>query len=125
MTRFVAFATILVVLAVYAPKYMPGVPSSIGEQQAEVRTEHVSVTGPVQETISPRKVALAADRRGHFSATILVNGRQIAIIVESGAQAVALTDAPARRLGISPSRRAYTEMISTANGSINAAPVTL
>ena len=125
MTRFVAFATILVVLAVYAPKYMPGVLSSIGEQQAEVRTEHVSVTGPVQETITPRKVALAADRRGHFSATIFVNGRQIEIMVDTGASAVALNGATARRLGIYPSRRAYTEMISTANGPINAAPVTL
>jgi aspartyl protease family protein len=70
-------------------------------------------------------VALAADRRGHFTATVLVNGRQIEFMVDTGASTVAINEATARRLGIYPSRRAYSEMISTANGLINAAPVKL
>ena len=129
MTRFLAFASVLVVLAVYAPNYVPGVLStfggSSGEEERVVRTERISVTGPTQETIAPRKVALAADRRGHFSATILVNGRQIEMMVDTGASAVAINEATARRLGINPPRRAYTEMISTANGMSSAAPVML
>jgi aspartyl protease family protein len=54
-----------------------------------------------------------------------VNGRTLAMLVDTGATTVALNAASARRLGIYLSRADYTEAISTANGLVAAAPVRL
>jgi len=74
---------------------------------------------------SGRSIALRADDRGHFQVDATVNGRSIPVMVDTGATTVALNSESARRIGIFPARRDYSVPISTANGTVYAAPVTL
>jgi aspartyl protease family protein len=72
-----------------------------------------------------RIVSIGRDHRGHFKAHGRVDGRQVSFMVDTGASVIALTERDADRLGIRPSRSAYTAPVQTANGVVRAAPVTL
>lgn len=63
--------------------------------------------------------------RGHFLAQTRVNGVQIESMVDTGASVIALTLEDAARIGIFPNAADYKVSLSTANGSIGAAPVRL
>ena len=78
---------------------------------------------PVQS--SARTVSIGRDHRGHFQANGRVDGRTVSFMVDTGASVIALTEREADRLGIRPMRGAYTAAVSTANGVVRAAPVTL
>ena len=71
---------------------------------------------------SSRRVALSANPAGHFVAEATINGGRVAVMVDTGATVVALTDATARRLGIYPVQSAFTERMTTANGVVSRRP---
>ena len=75
--------------------------------------------------IGGRKVAIPADPDGHYFTSAVVNGHTIDVIVDTGATAVALTAESARRLGFTLAPGDFTDPVSTANGVIPAARVTL
>lgn len=62
---------------------------------------------------------------GHYWARAEVDGRSLRVLVDTGASAVALTAADARRLGLNPERLSYDRSIAAASGRVRAAPVTL
>jgi len=68
---------------------------------------------------------LAAGAGGHFSATADINGRNIKVLVDTGATAVALSYEDALAVGLRPRSLDYTVKIATANGVGNAARVKL
>lgn len=68
-----------------------------------------------------RSVSLAKDARGHFQADARVDGRNISVMVDTGASVVALNETTAARIGIRPSRGDYNASVSTANGKVMAA----
>jgi aspartyl protease family protein len=70
-----------------------------------------------------RRVELAAGSNGHFFAEADINGRPIAVMVDTGASMVALTYDDARRAGIYPRDNEFTQRASTANGVARFAPV--
>jgi aspartyl protease family protein len=72
-----------------------------------------------------RIVSIGRDHRGHFKAHGRIDGRQVSFMVDTGASVIALTEREADRLGIRPSRGAFTSSVQTANGVVRAAPVTL
>lgn len=72
-----------------------------------------------------RQVVLTADGRGHFVAEAVVNGRRIEAMIDTGATAVALTEKTAERLGIHLAPSAFRQPLSTGNGVVAAAPITL
>jgi aspartyl protease family protein len=72
-----------------------------------------------------RTVALRADPYGQFEANAVINGVSLPVIVDTGATTVALSSETARRLGIAPPQSAYRLPVSTANGTLAAAPVML
>ena len=74
-------------------------------------------------TPPPAVIAKAAD--GHYWAQARMNGASVRVLVDTGATAVALTPADARRLGLEPGRLDYTRRIATAAGAVRAAPVVL
>ena len=85
-----------------------------------------AVTPEAAET--PRStdgVELAADRAGHYAATIEVNGRRAEALIDTGATLILLTYEDARRAGIFLRDSDFTLRSSTANGISKAAPVTL
>jgi aspartyl protease family protein len=72
-----------------------------------------------------RKVRLAADHRGHFTADFKINGRPVEAMIDTGATLVAMNRSTARRIGISPAQLDYSQEVDTANGVARAAFVTI
>ena len=72
-----------------------------------------------------RSVTLTASRNGHFFARAYINGRPIAVMVDTGATKIALTYEDAERLGLRPHGSDFTLTARTANGTARAAPVDL
>lgn len=68
-------------------------------------------------------VAKGAD--GHYWAQANVDGRWVRFLVDTGASAVALTPADAKRVGIDVASLEYERPVITANGETKAAQVTL
>jgi len=74
---------------------------------------------------SGKSVTVPRDARGHFQVGGKVDGRRTDFMIDTGASVIALTEREAGRLGIRPSRDAFTAQVKTANGTVKAAPVTL
>lgn len=75
---------------------------------------------------APRQNAsIAKARDGHYWAEAEVKGERVRFLVDTGASAVSLTLADARRLGIQTDRLDYAYSVVTASGQARAAPVTL
>lgn len=70
-------------------------------------------------------VELKVQRNGHYHADVEVNGRTIAVMVDTGATMVALTYEDAERAGIYPNPSEFTHRVQTANGTGKVAPVTI
>jgi aspartyl protease family protein len=70
-------------------------------------------------------VEIYADRRGLYPATATINGRNLGVIVDTGASYVALTRMDASHLGINPRPSEFTIPMNTPNGITWMARVTL
>jgi aspartyl protease family protein len=68
---------------------------------------------------------LKADTNGHYFANADINGTTIAVMVDTGASGVALSYEDAEKVGLHPHGLDYDIPVSTANGMVKAARVTL
>ena len=126
LVRIVLLWCVIAAAAVSVPKLAPTLLASFLPADAPV--ESPAVIEPVRSKPRPpagRKVAIDADPRGHFIADAVVEGRTISVVVDTGATMVALTADTARRLGYHISEAAYRQRVSTANGVVAAAQITL
>ena len=71
----------------------------------------------------PAAVAMGQD--GHYWAQARINGRDVRMLVDTGATVVSLTAADARRIGIDPRALTYGLKVATASGEARAARITL
>jgi aspartyl protease family protein len=69
-----------------------------------------------------RSISIPRDGRGHFQTDGRIDGQRIDFMVDTGASVVALNEKSAARFGLRPSRGDYNATVSTANGTIKAAP---
>jgi aspartyl protease family protein len=69
--------------------------------------------------------SIAKSQDGHYWAEADVNGRRVRFLVDTGASAVALTPADAKRLGFEPQSLSYDYKVTTAAGPARAAAVKL
>ena len=92
---------------------------------AALLTGGVMVGGARAAAALKPAASIAKSADGHFWAEAEVNGETVRVLVDTGASAVALTPADARRLGLDPDRLLYTRQITTAGGGVRAAPVEL
>lgn len=76
-------------------------------------------------TASGTTVELRAGRNGHFHTNASINGRDVSVMVDTGASIVALTYEDAERAGIFVTPSDFTHRVSTANGHARIAPVVL
>ncbi|MFL6798358.1 MAG: TIGR02281 family clan AA aspartic protease [Xanthobacteraceae bacterium] len=72
-----------------------------------------------------RTVEIARSAGGSFAVATEVNGARIAMVLDTGASAVVLTQEAARAAGLPLEVLNYSVMVDTANGRSRAAPVTL
>jgi aspartyl protease family protein len=68
-------------------------------------------------------VTLRAGDSGHFETAAEINGRDVEVMVDTGATMVALTYEDAERAGIYLKEADFTHSVSTANGTAKVAPV--
>ena len=85
----------------------------------------VARAAPEPETLVGRKVRLAADERGHFTAEFKLNGRRVVAMVDTGATLVAINVSTARRIGIQLAPEDFKYKVDTANGMARAATATI
>ncbi len=72
-----------------------------------------------------QEVVLQKMINGHFETNAAVNGKEINMLVDTGASSIALTYEDAERIGLDPANLSYTMTVMTANGQAIAAPVLL
>ena len=72
-----------------------------------------------------RTVEIARGAGGGFSVSALVNGARVAMVLDTGASAVVLTQEAAKAAGLPIEVLNYSINVETANGRARAAPVTL
>lgn len=92
------------------------------EPAAQLRRLPETDLGPTKVSATAASLTKAAD--GHYWAEGSVNGKAVRFLVDTGASAVALTLADARRLGVTGDLD-YSVEVATANGKTRAAPVML
>jgi aspartyl protease family protein len=119
MFRFVVFAAALSAVAVGSASYLSEMVSS-PRADLPIVAATVAVVAP-----TGREVALEADPRGHFPVEAVIGPGRLAMLVDTGATLVALRESDARLAGIFVTPGDFTLEVSTANGTLSAAPVTL
>jgi aspartyl protease family protein len=72
-----------------------------------------------------RVVEIARGNGGNFSVVTQINGARIAMVLDTGASSVVLTQEAAKAAGLPLEMLAYTVNVDTANGRARAAPITL
>lgn len=97
-------------------------PQAVSASASPVSADRKDLSAP---QLTGRRVELSADGRGHFNGEFRLNGRPVPAMIDTGASVVALNRSTARRLGISPSPADFRHEVSTANGRIRAAAVTI
>lgn len=70
-------------------------------------------------------IVYPADSRGHVVIAAVVNGAPLRMLVDTGASLVTLTRSDARAAGIGRGELVFDRRVSTANGLVRMAPVTL
>jgi aspartyl protease family protein len=92
----------------------------IGEtvQEFEARQKGIAVPRPTSDSVT-----VTADQRGHFFVDPLLNGRSTRMVIDTGASVVALSYEDAERIGARLSPADFTVNMSTANGSVEGAPL--
>jgi aspartyl protease family protein len=72
-----------------------------------------------------RSLSIPRDPRGHFLTDGRIDGQRIDFMVDTGASVIALNEKSAARFGLRPTPADYKMTVSTANGTIKAAPTRL
>ena len=104
---------------------------TIMAQMADKMTPTPALAHPASRNAAPaetsaqnglRSLSIPRDARGHFQTDGRIDGQRIDFMVDTGASVVALNERSAARFGLRPARGDYKASVSTANGTIKAAP---
>lgn len=117
MRQVVYLAVALLIAGGFAARYVDKTLS----QSKPAPTASVQTAIP-QQSDNYRELVIPRDPRGHFQVDGRANGRPVSFMVDTGATVVAMRESDAARLGIRPLPRDYTATVSTANGTLKAAP---
>jgi aspartyl protease family protein len=124
MRTIASFAALAIAAGIIVPRYASqatvshGTPSLMTAQPAAAAQQQPAA-------YDSRSVVVPRNARGHFQIDGRVDGRRLTFMVDTGASVIALTAEDAASLGIHPSPSDFTAMVSTANGTVRAAPVEL
>jgi aspartyl protease family protein len=127
MRTVATFAALAIAAAIFVPRYATQVKvGHAGTATAPtMMAAHPIAPPPAPVTSDSRSVTVERDARGHFQVEGRVDGRRLTFMVDTGASVIALTADDAASLGIHPTPNQFTAMVSTANGTVRAAPVEL
>ncbi|MGZ9809644.1 retropepsin-like aspartic protease family protein [Pseudoroseicyclus sp. H15] len=80
---------------------------------------------PTATVLGDGRMVIPRGRDGHYHVTADVNGTPVAMIVDTGASGVVLSQSDAEAAGLEPDRLAYVNSAQTASGTVNIATVRL
>jgi aspartyl protease family protein len=123
MRSALTLAAAAMVAAVMVPRYFTKLSATHPQPAAMAAQPVVPAAAPTPA--DTRSVIVPRDSRGHFEVDARVDGRRLTFMVDTGASTIALTAEDAATLGIHPAEREYTVLVTTANGTVRAAPVEL
>ena len=78
-----------------------------------------------QLTVTDQRIAVPRSFDGHYYLPMLVNGKAVTFLVDTGASRIVLSTRDAERAGIDTARLTYVGRAATANGVVRTAPVRL
>ncbi|QJP15270.1 TIGR02281 family clan AA aspartic protease [Starkeya sp. ORNL1] len=115
-------AAVAMAIAYFAPQYL----DFAGREPARAATS-ASPRGALDndEGGTGRRFRIAADPSGHFLVDALIDGRNVDVLVDTGATAVALRYEDARAMGLIRPSDDFDARVSTANGMARAKKVRL
>jgi aspartyl protease family protein len=124
MRTIASFAALAIAAGIIVPRYASQAP--VGHAApALMAAQPMAATAQSQPAYDSRSVVVPRNARGHFQIDGRVDGRRLTFMVDTGASVIALTAEDAASLGVHPSPSDFTAMVSTANGTVRAAPVEL
>ena len=115
-------AAVALVAAVLVPRYFTQLNAA---HPAPAMMAARPVAAPDPTPADSRSVIVSRDGRGHFQLNARVDGRRVSFMVDTGASVIALTADDAATLGIHPAASEFSALVSTANGTVKAAPIEL
>jgi aspartyl protease family protein len=122
MRSVLMIAAVALIAAVLVPRYFTQLNAG-HPTPAVMAARPVAAQNPTPT--DSRSVVVSRDSRGHFQLNARVDGRRLNFMVDTGASVIALTADDAATLGIHPSASEFTALVSTANGTVRAAPIEL
>lgn len=130
LMRVVIIVAVLVGLAGVAPMFMAPSPDTSATMDSATGSSRMAAAAVEEQSslAGPRgsgRAVIEAAGDGHYYADATIRGRRVPVVVDTGATVVALNLATAKKLGIAPPLSAFNHTLQTANGSVDAAMVTL
>src|SRR3979411_1788067 len=120
MRNIMIFAALLVALG----SFMAQMADKMTATPALAKTTSGKAS-PAAAPAGSRSLSIPRDARGHFQTEGRIDGQRIDFMVDTGASVIALNEKSAARFGLRPQRGDYNATVSTANGTIKAAPTRL
>jgi aspartyl protease family protein len=118
MRQIVLFAIAALGIAAFVPKLY----SNTGNSATVTTPAHADTRSAAD---AGRRATVVQATNGHFQTEAAIDGRRIDFMVDTGASLIALRERDANKLGIFPVPADYTALVSTANGNVKAARVSL
>jgi aspartyl protease family protein len=122
MRSLVTIAVLVLAASVIVPRYVVQMTGRGAAQTGAAATAAASVEPSADDT---RSVVIPPSSNGHFHVEGRIGGRRLIFMIDTGASVIALTEHDANMLGIHPPKRDYVATVSTANGTVRAAPIQL
>jgi aspartyl protease family protein len=117
MRQIFVFAIAVLLIGVFAARFADQTVTRPNVQAAALQS-----ADPPGDSVGGQTLTLDPDRLGHFKVDARIEGRHIDFMVDTGASLVIMRESDAAQIGIHPMRGDYTRAVSTANGTIKAAP---
>lgn len=110
-----------IVVAVNVPS-MVGFVSKDGKSKADVEASASVVDASMEDG---RYYTLKANEGGHFAGRFRINGKPLDSMIDTGATFVTMSESTARSLGYGGNELNFRYEVSTANGKVKAAKISL
>lgn len=125
MRNIMIFAAIMIGLGTFMAQMADKMTPATAAATPPVRMAAVQPTPATVAQAGLRSLSIPRDARGHFATEGRIDGQRIAFMVDTGASVIALNESSAARFGLHPSRADYRAAVTTANGTVKAAPTRL
>ena len=122
MRSVLMIAAVALIAAVLVPRYFTQLNAA---HPAPAMMAARPAAAPDPTPADSRSVIVSRDGRGHFQLNARVDGRHLSFMVDTGASVIALNESSAARFGLRPTPGAYRASVTTANGTVKAAPTRL